>query len=259
MCGIVGVYAYAANTLRLDPALLDRMTDSLAHRGPDDRGIHFDPERRIGLGHRRLSILDLSPAGHQPMPNDDGSRWIVYNGEVYNHQDIRRDLEPRCVRFRGRSDTESVLRLYESIGDSCVDRLNGMFAFAIWDASAKRLMLARDRIGVKPLYWCAVGGHFLFASEIRALLEHPLVPRELDRESFYHNLTFLSTPAPRTMFAGIQRLAPGHRMVVDARGPASNVVGCARCSSSRSDGIRRRGYGCARDPRSAREGDPGSP
>jgi asparagine synthase (glutamine-hydrolysing) len=218
MCGITGVFAYGASSLRLDAGTLDRMTDSLAHRGPDDRGTHLDPGARVGLGHRRLSIIDLSAAGHQPMPNDDGSCWIVYNGEVYNHAEIRRELEAKGVRFRSRSDTEAILRLYEAVGEGCVERLNGMFAFAIFDAREGTLFLARDRIGVKPLYWADVGGHLVFGSEARALLLHPLVTRELDRASFYHNLTFLSTPAPATMYRGIQRLSPGHVMTVDRRG-----------------------------------------
>jgi len=218
MCGITGVFAYGAGTLRLDAGTLGRMTDALAHRGPDDRGTHLDPERGVGLGHRRLSIIDLSPLGHQPMANDDGTCWIVYNGEVYNHEAVRRELEATGVRFRSRCDTEVILRLYEAVGERCVERLNGMFAFAIWDAKRRRLFLARDRIGVKPLYWADVGGHFLFGSEARALLEHPLVSREMDGASFYHNLTFLSTPAPATMFRDVRKLAPGHRMTVDAAG-----------------------------------------
>jgi asparagine synthase (glutamine-hydrolysing) len=218
MCGITGVFAYGAGRLDLAEATLWRMTDSLAHRGPDDRGIHVDPEARLALGHRRLSIIDLSAAGHQPMPNDDRSLWIVFNGEIYNHSAIRAELEAEGFRFRTRCDTEVILKLYEKMGERCVERFLGMFAFALWDAKRQRLFLARDRIGIKPLYWCDVGGQLIFGSEARALLEHPAVPRELDLESLYHNLTFLSTPAPRTMFAGIQRLAPGHRMLVDARG-----------------------------------------
>lgn len=219
MCGITGVYAYAADRVQLDPTLLWRMTDSLAHRGPDGRGIHLDPEARIGIGHRRLSIIDLSEAGHQPMSNDDGSLWITYNGEVYNHAEIRAELEATGVRFHSRTDTEVILRLYEAVGDACTERLSGMFAFAIWDRRRRRLLLARDRIGVKPLFWCDVSGHLFFASEPRALLEHPLVPRRMNPESLYHTLTFLSTPEPETLYAGIHKLAPGHRIVVDDRGP----------------------------------------
>ena len=218
MCGITGVFGYGAGRLGLDAATLDRMTDAMTHRGPDGRGTHFDPAGRIGLGHRRLSIIDLSEAGRQPMASDDGRTWIVFNGEIYNHAEIRKEMEAAGVRFRSRCDTEVILRLYERDGERCVERLLGMFAFAIWDSAAQRLFLARDRIGIKPLYWADVGGHFFFGSEIRALLEHPAVPCLMDAQSLYHNLTFLSTPAPGTMFEGIHKLRAGHRMTVDARG-----------------------------------------
>jgi asparagine synthase (glutamine-hydrolysing) len=218
MCGITGVFAYGSSRLDLDQTTLDRMTDSMIHRGPDGRGTYLDPQRRVGLGHRRLSIIDLSEGGSQPMGNDAGDVQIVFNGEIYNHQAIRKELEEKGIRFRSRCDTEVILRLYEHVGEACVERLLGMFAFAIWDATRQKLFLARDRIGIKPLYWCEVGGHFFFASEIRALLEHPKVPRRMDAQSLYHNLTFLSTPAPGTMFEDVRKLRAGHRMVVDAQG-----------------------------------------
>jgi asparagine synthase (glutamine-hydrolysing) len=217
MCGIVGEFAYQARRPGVDEDTLWRMTDALAHRGPDDRGIHFDPDRGIALGHRRLSIIDLSD-GHQPMASDDGSLWIVYNGEVYNHTEIRKELEADGVRFRTRCDTEVILRLYQAVGRRCVERLNGMFAFAIWDARERRVFLARDRIGIKPLYWVDRGGRFLFASEPRALFEHAAVSAELDAESLYHHLSFLCTPAPRTMFAGVNKLRPGHWAEVSEAG-----------------------------------------
>jgi len=217
MCGITGAFGWGQSRFDVDEATLWRMTDAMAHRGPDGRAIHFDPARRIGLGHRRLSIIDLA-AGHQPMANDDGSLWIVFNGEIYNHAAIRSRLEAKGVRFQTRCDTEAILRLYEERGEECVHELQGMFAFAIWDARQGRLFLARDRIGIKPLYWCDAGGRFLFASELAALFEHPAVPREMDVESFYHHLSFMSVPAPRTMFQGIAKLAPGHRMRVDRSG-----------------------------------------
>jgi asparagine synthase (glutamine-hydrolysing) len=217
MCGITGAFAYGASRLDVDEATLWRMTDAMAHRGPDGRAIHYDPARRVGLGHRRLSIIDLA-AGHQPMANDDGSLWIVFNGEIYNHVAIRERLGAKGVRFRTRCDTEAILRLYEERGPDCVHELLGMFAFAIWDARRERLFLARDRIGIKPLYWCDTGGTFSFASELAALLEHPAVPRKMDAASFYHHLSFMSVPAPNTMFEGIAKLAPGHRMTVDRAG-----------------------------------------
>jgi len=217
VCGIVGEFAYQAGSLALDEDTLWRMTDALEHRGPDDRGIHFDAERGVALGHRRLSIVDLG-GGHQPLANDDGSLWIVYNGEVYNHAELRKELEESGVRFRTRCDTEVILRMYQAVGRRCVERFDGMFAFAIWDSRERRVFLARDRIGIKPLYWSASGGRFLFASEPRALFEHPAMSRELDAESLYHHLSFLSTPAPQTMFAGVQKLPPGHWASVTADG-----------------------------------------
>lgn len=217
MCGITGVYAYGRSQLDLDQNTLWRMTDALAHRGPDGRAIHLDPERRVGLGHRRLSIIDVA-AGHQPMASDDALLWIVYNGEIYNHAEIRKRLEARGVRFHTRCDTEVILRLYEARGPACVEELLGMFAFAIFDARREQLFLARDRVGIKPLYWCDSGGQFLFGSEPIALFEHPSVPRKLDLASLYHHLSFLSTPVPRTMFEGLHKLAPGHRMTVNRSG-----------------------------------------
>ena len=218
MCGIFGAIKIDRTAFSITEEWLGSAVDAMAHRGPDGRGIHFDPARRIGLGHRRLSIIDLTEAGHQPMPSDDGSLWIVFNGEIYNHAEIRRELEATGVRFRSRCDTEVILRLFAAVGEDCVDRLLGMFAFAIWDARQGRLFLARDRIGIKPLYWADAAGHFVFGSEARALLEHPAVPRRIDRQSLYHNLTFLSTPAPASMFDGIRKLPAGHRMWVDAKG-----------------------------------------
>jgi asparagine synthase (glutamine-hydrolysing) len=217
MCGITGAFGYGKSGPGIDEATLWRMTDAMAHRGPDGRAIHHDPAQRLGLGHRRLSIIDLA-AGHQPMANDDGSLWIVFNGEIYNHVAIRERLQAKGVRFQTRCDTEAILRLYEERGAECVHELLGMFAFAIWDAKRERLFLARDRIGIKPLYWCDTGGELLFASELVALFEHPAVSRKMDLESFYHHLSFMSTPAPRTMFEGVAKLAPGHRMTVDRSG-----------------------------------------
>jgi asparagine synthase (glutamine-hydrolysing) len=217
MCGITGAFAHGRSSFDVDAATLWRMTDAMAHRGPDGRAIHHDPARRVGLGHRRLSIIDLA-AGHQPMANDDGSLWIVFNGEIYNHVAIRTRLEAQGVRFKTRCDTEAILRLYEERGPECVHELLGMFAFAIWDVRRERLFLARDRIGIKPLYWTDAGGLFLFASELAALFANPGVARKMDTASFYHHLSFMSVPSPHTMFEGISKLAPGHRMLVDRSG-----------------------------------------
>ncbi len=194
------------------------MARSMAHRGPDDEGVFLSPDRRLGLGFRRLAIIDLSPAGHQPMSNEDGSVWIVFNGEIYNHAEHRPLLEAKGHTYRGRSDTETIIHLYEEYGEDCVSYLRGMFAFAIWDRKRRRLFLARDRLGIKPLYYTAVNGALVFGSEIKALAAYPGISREIDQEALYHYLTFMVPPAPQTMFRGIRKLPAGFRMTVDAAG-----------------------------------------
>lgn len=219
MCGICGVLHFG----RSEPVraeLVEAMSDSITHRGPDDSGLYLGLDRRVGLGFRRLSIVDLA-GGHQPMANETDDVWIVFNGEIYNHADHREGLEQRGHRYRTRADTETIIHLYEEYGLDCVDHLRGMFAFAIWDQARERLVLARDRIGVKPLYYTVRDGAFLFASEIKALLVHPLVARELDEEALHHYLTFAATPAPWTLFRGIQKLPPGHTMTVTVSGDIS--------------------------------------
>ncbi|MEK7220481.1 MAG: asparagine synthase (glutamine-hydrolyzing) [candidate division NC10 bacterium] len=201
MCGIAGYVGTVA------PEVLSAMLRQLAHRGPDDAGTHAEPG--VGLGMTRLAIIDLA-GGRQPMSNEDGSLWIIFNGEIYNYRDLRPDLLARGHRFQSRSDTEVILHLFEDEGEACVDRLRGMFAFAIWDARRRRLFLARDRMGKKPLYFWQRDGLFLFASEIKALLCHPAVPRALDREAFHNYLAFGYTPADRSAFAGIAKLPPAH-------------------------------------------------
>ena len=198
--------------------LVAAMRDQMVHRGPDDAGAWVSDDRRVGLGHRRLSIVDLTPAGHQPMTNETGEIRIVFNGEIYNHEKIRPGLLERGHSYRSRSDTETLVHLYEEKGEDLVHELEGMFAFAIWDAGRKRLLLARDRLGVKPLYYARIGGRLLFASEIKALLEHPDVVRDVDEEALYHYLTFLTTPAPMTLFKGISKLPPGHLLTCDEHG-----------------------------------------
>jgi len=185
------------------------MRDTMVHRGPDDAGIFLSPDGAVALGHRRLSIIDLSPAGHQPMCNEDGSVWITYNGEVYNHRSLRADLERRGHHYRSRSDTETIIHLYEEQGARCMDSLHGMFAFALWDSNKRELLLVRDRIGIKPLYFTVVPGAIVFGSEIKALLVHPEVPRDLSLPALYHYMTFLVPPAPLTMFRGIYKLPAG--------------------------------------------------
>jgi asparagine synthase (glutamine-hydrolysing) len=218
MCGICGVYEYAAAQPGINAALVERMRDTMVHRGPDDAGVYVSDDRRVGLGNRRLSIVDLSPAGHIPMPNEDGRVWIAYNGEVYNHERLRPALIEQGYGFRSRTDTETILHLYEARSLDFLHDLEGDFAIAIWDANEKRLVLARDRIGVKPLYYAVAGGRLIFASEIKAILEHPAMTRDIDEEALYHYLTFLTTPAPMTLFAGIRKLPAGCMLTCDARG-----------------------------------------
>jgi asparagine synthase (glutamine-hydrolysing) len=217
MCGIAGILAFDERLVTHE-ATVARMADVLRHRGPDDAGTFARPEEHVALGHRRLSIIDLSSAGHQPMSNEDGTVWITYNGEVYNHPELRAELQARGHRFRSATDTEAIVHLYEEEGPACVARLQGMFAFALWDARRRTLLLVRDRLGVKPLYYCVLAHGLLFGSEAKAILEHPDAPRDLDTTAFTEYLTFGFTPPPRTMFAGISKLGPGEAMTVTAQG-----------------------------------------
>jgi asparagine synthase (glutamine-hydrolysing) len=195
------------------------MRDALAHRGPDGEGLWISPEGRLGLGFRRLAIIDLSAAANQPMFNEDGSVAVVFNGEIYNHMALRRELAARGHTFRtDHSDTEVIVHGFEEWGPGVLDRLEGMFAIAVWDARTRRLVLARDRIGIKPLYFTWAAGGFLFASEIKGILAHPGVPRDLEDLAVYHYLSFLTTPAPLTMFRGIYKLPAGHHVTIDESG-----------------------------------------
>jgi len=215
MCGITGIYSPSAPLGGEARSLIGLMNRSLSHRGPDDEGFWEDASAGIYLGHRRLSILDLSPEGHQPMVADDGCA-IVFNGEIYNYREIRAGLAG--PPFRSTGDTEVLLRLLQQEGRSGLHRLNGMFAFAAWDPARRELLLARDRLGIKPLYYTRQGGMFAFASEIRALLLLPWVRRELDEEALHHFLTFNSVPSPRTLLKDIRKLDPGHLMVLGEQG-----------------------------------------
>jgi asparagine synthase (glutamine-hydrolysing) len=217
MCGICGVLAFN-DSFACDERVTSAMRDTMAHRGPDDAGVWCSPSGRVSLGHRRLSIVDVSDSGHQPMSNEDGSVWVAFNGEIYNHEQLRRELEARGHRYRSRCDTETIVHLYEEEGRNCVERLDGMFAIAVWDERRRELFLARDRLGKKPLYWTSISAGLAFASEIKALLRHPAVSADLDVQAFYDYLTFVCTPAPSTMFAGIGKLSPAERMTVSADG-----------------------------------------
>ena len=198
--------------------MLDRMRDLISHRGPDDASSYLSTDGRVGLANRRLAIIDLSSSGRQPLSNEDGTIWIAYNGETYNFVELRDELQARGHKFRSKTDTEVVIHLYEEYGVECVQRMRGMFAFAIWDESQQRLFLARDRLGVKPLYYTFAPDMFLFASEIKCLLAHPRLVRAVNAEAFYHFLTFLTAPAPHTLFKGIMKLPPGHRALLNAEG-----------------------------------------
>ncbi|HVK83027.1 MAG TPA: asparagine synthase (glutamine-hydrolyzing) [Kofleriaceae bacterium] len=209
MCGIVGIYGFAAAP-RDDREVLLRMRDAMVHRGPDDADAWIAPDRRAALGHRRLSIVDLSEAGRQPMTNEDGSVWLTFNGEIYNHDRLRAQLREAGHVFRSRCDAEAIVHGYEEYGRDVVRHLDGMFAFGLWDGrEGGSLLLARDRLGKKPLYYWARNGRLLFASEIKALLAHPDVTRDVDPVALDHYLTFSNVPAPRTLFAGIHKLPPG--------------------------------------------------
>ena len=210
MCGICGKLTLNGTTPSKD--LLLRMCDTLRHRGPDDEGVYIG--KNIGLGHRRLSIIDLS-SGHQPLSNEDETIWIVFNGEIYNFGELRPNLTSRGHRFRTKTDTETIIHLYEEYGVDCVQHLRGMFAFAIWDERKKRLFLARDRIGKKPLCYCFTKNSFVFASELKAILEDIDIDKEINLEAIHHYLTYQYVPSPITIFTQIKKLPPAHIMVIE--------------------------------------------
>ncbi|HET7471167.1 MAG TPA: asparagine synthase (glutamine-hydrolyzing) [Gemmatimonadales bacterium] len=219
MCGIAGLVRGAPS----DAAAAQRMNDAIAHRGPDDEAIRGWPDHGMTLCHRRLSIIDLSPLGHNPMSNEDGSVWIVYNGEIYNFQALRRELEARGHTFRSHTDTEVVLHAYEEWGDDHVHHLRGMFAYALYDRRPRpgtryRLLLVRDRLGIKPLFYYARPGCFAFASEIKGILACDGIDRAVDWTALYDFLTYLYIPAPKTAYAHIRKLSPGHLLALDDRG-----------------------------------------
>ncbi len=217
MCGIAGILHPEAEPYRLEQRLL-KMRRAINHRGPDDRGDFMTEDYSVGLAHTRLSIIDLSPAGHQPMSTPDGRYWIVFNGEIYNFLALRQKLEQVGETFVSHSDTEVILKLYARYRTDCVKLLRGMFAFAIWDAQRKELFLTRDRLGIKPLYYYADPDFFVFASEVRAVLASELVKRQVDHIALSEYLTYQSIPAPRTLIEGVKSLLPGWWMTVDSRG-----------------------------------------
>jgi asparagine synthase (glutamine-hydrolysing) len=209
MCGICGI-VYNDSTRPVARTLLERMNEVIRHRGPDSDGYYANGQ--VGLAIRRLAIIDLE-TGDQPMCNENGNVWIVFNGEIYNHSKLRLQLEARDHTFCSRSDTEVILHLYEEHGPACVDHLRGMFAFAIWDEEQRRLLLARDRLGQKPLYYAEYDGGFLFGSEIKCILQYPPFPRRIDLEAIHHYLTLQYIPDPWTGFTGVRKVPPGHRLL----------------------------------------------
>lgn len=215
MCGIAGTVG-PINSLAGVAAgdVIKRMCDVIAHRGPDDWGFRAEKfaDSQLAIGMRRLSIIDVA-SGHQPISNEDGSVWIVFNGEIYNYRELRKELIARGHRFATRTDTETIVHLYEEEGERCVERLRGMFAFAIWDSRNRSLTLARDRVGKKPAHYALAGGAFVFGSEIKSLLRHPAVRREVNFEAISDFLTFGYVPDPQTAFKGIYKLSPGHTLI----------------------------------------------
>jgi len=210
MCGIVGALIFENSSFRASTDYVGRMLDTITHRGPDGAGTWISSDGRVALGHRRLSIIDLSESANQPMSNEDGSLRIVFNGEIYNHAEIRTELEQIGGHrwATDHSDTEVILHAFEEWGIDCLQRFRGMFAFALWDARNRDLWLVRDRVGIKPLYYSRHHGRITFASEIKALLQDSDQERGVDEESLYHYLSFLTTPGPQTLFRGISKLPP---------------------------------------------------
>src|SRR2546421_5981864 len=205
MCGIAGIVR--SDGAQIDRDLLARMNDAIRHRGPDDDGFYFSDG--VGLAMRRLSIIDLK-GGHQPIPNSDRTAWIVFNGEIYNYRELRKQLEACGHQFYTDSDTEAIVHAYDEYGTDCPKYLRGMFAFAIWDERAKSLFLARDRVGKKPLLYAQLNGQLIFGSEFMALLRHPEVSRDVNYEAIHHYLSFICVPAPLTAYQAIRKLQPGH-------------------------------------------------
>jgi len=208
MCGIVGFFGQG------NREILEKMTTSLSHRGPDDQGFYFDTQ--VGLGHRRLSIIDLSPAGHQPMSNEDQTIWLIYNGEIYNYHELRENLIKKH-KFISQTDTEVLIHLYEELGENFLEKINGMFALALYDKNKNKIILARDRLGKKPLYWGIFTKTLIFGSELKALLLHPLCKKELDFKSLNKYLIYEYIPTPWSIFKNIYKLEPGHYLVYNGK------------------------------------------
>src|SRR5579864_8654583 len=206
MCGICGIF-FSNRDWRVQADLLAGMNRQIVHRGPDDEG--FFVEENVGLAMRRLSIIDVK-TGHQPLTNENQDIWIVYNGEIYNHRELRADLEAKGHHYRTHSDTETIVHLYEEYGRDCVKHLRGMFAFVIWDRRKRSLFAARDRLGIKPFYYSWDRQTFLFGSEIKTILAYPTQSSEFNRSTLAEYLAFGYITGPKTMFSGVRKLMPGH-------------------------------------------------
>src|SRR3989338_2908098 len=215
MCGIAGIF-YIDAEKRVEKVLLERMTDSLTHRGPDDRAIFID--KNLGLGFCRLSIIDLSPDGHQPMSNEDKTIWLIANGEIYNFQELRPALEIKGHRFKSKTDTEVIIHAYEEYGTDCLEHLDGMFAFAVWDTRKRELFLARDRFGIKPLHYYYKDGIFAFGSEIKAILSIPQVGHDINNQALWNYVSLMQVPAPHTIYKDIHKFLPSQAMVIKEGG-----------------------------------------
>lgn len=211
MCGICGALSFSNESFTITDSYISRMRDTMIHRGPDGGRNWISPNVQVGLGFRRLAIIDLSETAMQPMCNEDGSLWVVFNGEIYNHAEVRAELEAIGGHQwkTDHSDTEVILHAFEQWGFDCLHRFRGMFAIALWDEKRRELWLVRDRIGVKPLYYSIHHGRITFASEIKALLQDPDQCREVNEEAFLYYLSFMTTPAPQTLFVGIKKLSNG--------------------------------------------------
>jgi asparagine synthase (glutamine-hydrolysing) len=210
MCGIVGIVGG-----EIDRAALVAMRDRLTHRGPDDAGVEVWPEDEVGLAHRRLAIISPVPEGRQPMSNGDGTVWLTFNGEIYNYRELREELRGLGHHFRTETDSEVLLMAYQAWGVEALERIDGMFAFAVWDRPHKRLLLARDRLGIKPLYYAVDGGRFVFASEPKAILAHPDLNPRVDERALLDYLSYGYVPEPRCIFRGLHKLEAGHMMVIE--------------------------------------------
>jgi asparagine synthase (glutamine-hydrolysing) len=238
MCGICGFYEYETHG-RADRQVLGDMLGVIHHRGPDDFGVYLDKD--LALGMRRLSIIDLS-GGKQPIFNEDGTILTVFNGEIYNYHELRKQLESRGHTLATASDTEVIVHLYEDFGEECVQHLRGMFGFAVWDRRRRRLFMARDRLGIKPLYYTHAGGRLIFASEIKAILQHPAVQAHLDIEALNSFLSLKYVPAPKTMFKRIYALPPGCSLTCDANGATVRRYWDLSFANRHDDGLREEAY-----------------